>query len=73
VGVLSKRDVRGIVADEPGESGPHGGRLDGRAIPFLVDELRRVEPRALLRFESDVGPRLMRVAGQQQAFSNPKA
>jgi hypothetical protein len=37
--------------------------VNGRALPFLVHELCRLEPRALLRFESDVGPRLMRVAG----------
>jgi hypothetical protein len=73
VRVLSEGDVPAIVADKPGESSPHRRRLNGRAIPFLVHELCRVEPRALLRFESGVGPRLMRVTRQQQAFSNSKA
>jgi hypothetical protein len=63
VGVLSQGDVPGLVADEPCEASPHRRRVNGRALPFLVHELCRLEPRALLRFESDVGPRLMRVAG----------
>ena len=62
-----------LVADEPGESGTHGRGLDRRSLPFVVDELGSVEPGALLRFEADIGPRLVRVAGEQQTFTDPES
>ena len=43
------------------------------AAPTFVHELRGVEPRALLRLERHVGPRLMRVAGEQQPFGDAEA
>ena len=41
--------------------------------PLVVDELCGVEPGALLRGKPGVRPRLMRVAGQQDTFGDPKA
>jgi hypothetical protein len=73
MGVLSEREVGGVVANEPGEAGADCGSLDRCAFPFLVDELGGIEPRALLRLEADIGPRLVRVAGQQQTFGDAKS
>ena len=44
-------------------------RLLRGALPLLVHELRRVEPGSLLRLESHVRPRLVRMAGQQQPLA----
>ncbi|HEU4692859.1 MAG TPA: hypothetical protein VFS23_31070 [Vicinamibacterales bacterium] len=71
--VVTEGDVARAVADQPGEPSADRGRLKCSAVPFLVDELRGVEPRTLLRLEADVGPRLVRVAGQQQTFGDAKS
>jgi hypothetical protein len=73
VRVLSECDVARAVADQPREARADCGSLDSRPFPFLVDERRGIEPRALLRFEAGIGPRLMRVAGQQQTFGDAKS
>ena len=39
----------------------------------LVDMLGRIEPRLLLRLECDIGPRLMRMAREQNSFGYTKA
>jgi hypothetical protein len=57
--VLSESDVVGPVTDEPRESASDGICLRCRALPFVVDEFRGIEPRALLRLEADIGPGLM--------------
>jgi hypothetical protein len=73
VGVLAERDVRGTVAEQPCKPGSHAGGLDLRFLPFLVDIFSGIEPGALLGFESDVRPCLMRVAGQQQPLADTEA
>jgi hypothetical protein len=62
VRVLPKRDVGGRVAEQPRESGTHTIRLLRGVVPFVVDVLRSIEPGPALGLESDVGPRLMRMA-----------
>ena len=59
VRVLSECDVAGAVADQPGETGTDRRGLHCCSFPFLVNELGRIEPRPLLRFEADIGPRLV--------------
>ena len=73
VRVLAERDVAVGIAEQTPESGLHQGRLLSRALPFRVDELRGVEPRLLLRLESNVRPGLMRVAGQQKPLGDAEA
>jgi hypothetical protein len=60
--VLAECDVLRYVAEQPRESTAHTRRLLERAIPFAIDQLRRIEPRALLRLERDIRPGLMRMA-----------
>ena len=71
--VLSECDIGAAVANQPGEAGADCVRLERGPLPFVVDELRSLEPCALLRLEADVGPRLVRVTGQQQAFGDAKS
>jgi hypothetical protein len=59
VRVLAERDVAGAVADQPGETGADRRGLRCCSFPLLVNELGRIEPRPLLRFEADIGPRLV--------------
>jgi hypothetical protein len=59
MGVLSESDVVSPVTDESREAGANGGSLRGRSLPLVVDELRGIEPRTLLRREADIRPRLM--------------
>jgi hypothetical protein len=73
VGVLPESDVVWTVAEEPREACTDGGGLNRCPVPFLVDELCGIEPGALLRFEADIGPRLVRVAGQQQTLADSKS
>jgi YVTN family beta-propeller protein len=73
VGVLAERDVLCLVANETGETGADGRSLLCRSRPLFIDELRGVEPRTLLRFEPDIGPRLMRVAGEQQPLADSES
>jgi hypothetical protein len=48
-----------MVAEQPRESGLHLSRLRLRARPLGVHELRGIEPGALLRRQTHVGPRLV--------------
>ena len=73
VRVLSECDVVGMIAEQPRKRGLHLRCLLARPRPLVVHELRRIEPRALLRLEADVGPRLVRVARQQQALRDAEA
>jgi hypothetical protein len=73
VGVLAERDVRRVVAEQARETGPGAGRLRVRLLPFVVNVFGRIEPRPLLGLESDVGPCLVRVAGQQQPLADAEA
>ena len=57
--VLSESDVVSPVTDEPREAGANGGSVGSRSLPLVVNELRGIEPRTLLRLEADIGPRLM--------------
>jgi len=73
VSVLPQRDLAAAIVEQPPKSVAHKVGLLPGASPFLVDELGRVEPRALLRVEGDVGPGLVRVAGQQQPLGDAEA
>ena len=73
VRVLAERDVLCAVADESSEARAHRCGLDGRSLPFVVDELSGIEPGALLRVEPDVRPRLVRVACEQQPLTDSKS
>jgi len=73
VRVLPKRDVGGRVAEQPRESGTHACRLLEGAIPFGIDQLRRIEPRALLRLERDVRPGLVRMSREKDSFGDSEA
>ena len=48
-----------FIAEQVREACTHACRPLKRTIPLVVDELRRIEPRALLRLEGDIGPGLM--------------
>src|SRR5205814_3668085 len=67
------RDVVRRISEQPREASAHEGGLLRRALPFVVDELRRIEPRALLRLEALVWPCLMRVPRQQHALRHAEA
>ena len=73
VRVLAERDVLCVVADESSEARAHCFGLDGRSLPFVVDELSGIEPGALLCVEPDVRPRLVRVACEQKPLTDSKS
>jgi hypothetical protein len=57
--VLTERDVAVGIAEQSPKSGLHQRRLLGRALPLRIDEFRGVEPRLLLRLESNIRPGLV--------------
>ena len=71
--VLAKRDRIGIVSNERRKAFSDAGRHRLGAFPLSVHELGGVEPGPLLRLEADVGPGLMRVAGQQKALTDSES
>ena len=73
VRVLPEGDVLSLVTDEAGKSFAHPLRLLEIARPLVVDELRRIEPGALLRRQADVGPGLMRMASQENPLGHAEA
>src|SRR5206468_11070380 len=70
VRVLGERDISVRIVEEPAKAGLYARRLLCCAFPFFVDELRRFEPRALLRLERHVRPGLMPMPVQQQALAD---
>src|SRR6266567_577267 len=70
---LRLRDALGRIVQEPCEPAPHLIALCKCEIPHVIDMFGSIEPRLLLRFERHVRPRLVRVAGEQNAFGNAKA
>jgi hypothetical protein len=68
--VLAERDVAVGIAKQTPESSLHQRRLLSRALPFRIHELRGVEPRLLLRLESNVRPGLVRMTGQQKPLGD---
>jgi hypothetical protein len=73
VGVLGKGDAIRLIAQEAGVPRADPIGLRERPIPLLVRQLRRMQPGLLLSFEPTVRPRLMRVAGEQEAFGDAEA
>ena len=67
------RAAQGLSAEEPPEARLHPRRLLRRALPLLVDVLRRIEPRALLRLERHVRPGLMGMAGEEQTVAHAES
>jgi hypothetical protein len=72
VGVLAERNVA-AAAQQASPVAPHLVCDLRRARPLVIDEPRRVEPGLLLRLESDIGPRLVRMACQEQPLRDSEA
>ena len=68
VRVRPEGDAASRVSQEPGESLADPFGLGERVVPFVVHEAGRVLPGRLLAVEAAVGPRLVRVAGEQEAL-----
>src|SRR5262245_26089697 len=68
--VLPECDVLRSVAEQSRKSSTHACRLLKRAVPFLVHQLRRIEPGALLCLECNIGPGLMGMACQENPFTD---
>ncbi len=73
VRVLSECDVAVRIVEETPKARLHARRLSLGVLPLLVNVFRRVEPRALLRLESHVGPGLMRVACEEQTLADAES
>ena len=71
--VRSERDVAVGVSEQPPETRLYARGLLGRPFPFVVHQLGRIEPGLLLRLERDVGPRLVRVAGQEKTLGHTES
>ena len=70
VRVRSERDRRAGVVEQPPHPVAQPLRLRERPLPLEVRVLGRVLPRLELPLAPDVGPRLVRVAGQQQPLGD---
>ncbi len=68
VRIRRERYTSAGASQQPCEAVAHVLRLRERMLPFVVDVPCGVEPCILVRLERLVGPGLMRMAGQQQAF-----
>lgn len=68
--VFCQGNVFGRVVEQPRKAPPDLVGLLEREIPHIIDVLGRVEPRLLLRFECDIGPRLMGMTGEENALGN---
>ena len=73
VRVLAERDVAIRIVEETPKARLDARRLSLGVLPLLVNVFRRVEPRALLRLESYVGPGLMRVACEEQTLADAES
>ena len=73
VGVRRQRDAAARVAEQPGEPLPDRLGPGEGALPLLVHQLGGVEPRLGLGLEADVGPGLVRMAGEEQPVRHAKA
>ena len=71
--VFREGNALGRIVEQARESAPHIVRLLEREIPHVVDVLGRIEPRLLLCLERNVGPCLVRVTREENAFGNTKA
>ena len=71
--VLVERDLRVRLVEPQPETLAHALRLLERAPPLLVDVERRVVPGLDDAFPTDVGPGLVRVAGQEQTLPDAEA
>ncbi len=67
VRVGAQRDVALEIFEQRGEATCYAVGFGEGAIPLVVHQLGGGEPGTLLGREADVGPRLMRVPGQQEA------
>src|SRR5688572_27454264 len=73
MGVRRQRDPLGRIVEQPREATTYLVGFLEREIPDVVDMLGGIEPGLLLRLERHIGPRLMRVAGQQNPLGYAKA
>ena len=73
VGRAAERDLGTRLAEQGTEAVADPLGLRERTLPLLVDVARRVLERLHLALERDVGPGLVRVAGEQQPLGNAKA
>ena len=70
VRVRPQRDVAVVIVQQPAKSAAHVVGDGLRFLPLGIDQLRRIEPRLLLRLEGDIRPRLMRMAGEEQTLAD---
>ena len=70
VRVRSERDRRAGVVEQPPHALAQPLRLRERPLPLEIRVLGRVLPRLELPLAPDVGPRLVRVPGQQQPLGD---
>lgn len=71
--VGSKGDPIGRVIQEPSKPAPHVVRFLESFFPDVVDRLRSIQPRLLLRLKRYIGPRLVRMSREQNPFGDPEA
>jgi hypothetical protein len=68
--ILPQRDLAIGIVEQPSKSAAHRVGHLGRPAPLAIDERRGVEPRLLLRLESNVRPGLVRMTGQQKPLGD---
>src|SRR5438093_11038943 len=73
MGVLRQRDALGRIVQEAREPAPHLVRLLECLLPYVVHQLRCIQPRLLLSFEGNIGPSLVRMTGKKNPFSDAEA
>ena len=69
----TERDVARGVSEQAAEPGAHLVGPGGGDVPLVIDELGGVVERLELAVPGHVGPRLVRVPGQQEPLGHPEA
>ncbi len=69
---LGQGDQPFAVVQQPGVAAPHAIGLRGGLFPFSIDEFRGIQPCLLLPREAAIRPRLVRMAGEEQALVDAK-
>jgi hypothetical protein len=72
MGARGEGDVGARIVQEAGEPGTYLIGPGEGAVPLVVHQLRRVEPRLLECRKADVRPRLVRMARQEQPLRDPE-
>ncbi len=72
MGVRRKGQPATRVSQQPDKPIADPLRLNEGVLPLVVHVARRIEPRRRLRVEGRIGPRLVRVAGEEQPLGHPE-